>query len=300
MTDRYTDAALAATLSGDFRSEHAEVNGTRLHYVIGGTGSPLVLLPGWPQTWWQFRKIMPALAEHHRVIAVDLRGMGGSAKPAAGYDKKTMAKDIHELLRHLGIEQADVAGHDIGAMVAHSFAANHPETARRIALIDVPHPDDSLDEIPMLPPHPDRVHPWWFAFNHLHGLPEQLLAGRSRHLIDWLYQAMLLDQGKIDEQARTVYANAYDQPEAIRAGNGWYQTWRQDIADNRGYAKLTTPVLGVGGDQGYHYATARALPKQANDYELVEIADSGHYVAEEQPEALVAELRRFFAADKIG
>ncbi|MCO1577603.1 alpha/beta hydrolase [Crossiella sp. SN42] len=295
MIDQFTDTALAASLPGEFRSEHAEVNGTRLHYVHGGQGSPLVLLPGWPQTWWQFRKIMPALAERHRVIAVDLRGMGGSAIAEDGYDKKTMARDIHELIRHLGFERAAVAGHDIGAMVAHSLAANHPETVSRIALIDVPHPDESLNEIPMLPPHPDRVHPWWFAFNHLHGLPEQLLRGRSRHVIDWLYQAMLLDQDKIDDHARTVYARAYDRPGRVTAGNGWYQSWRQDIADNHGYPKLTTPVLGIGGAQGYHYATVRALPAQAVEYELVEIPECGHYVPEEQPERLVAELLRFFA-----
>src|SRR4029077_14821341 len=92
-----SDAALDASLPGDFRNGYAEVNGTRIHYVEGGKGTPVLLLPGWPQTWWEFHKIMPELAKRHRVIAVDLRGMGGSAKPGLGYDKKNMAKDIHEL-----------------------------------------------------------------------------------------------------------------------------------------------------------------------------------------------------------
>src|SRR6202158_4327954 len=109
-----SDAALAASLSGDFRNGYAEVNGTRIHYVEGGKGTPVLLLPGWPETWWEFHKIMPELAKHHRVIAVDLRGMGGSAKPGSGYDKKNMAKDIHELTRALGYKQVNIAGHDIG------------------------------------------------------------------------------------------------------------------------------------------------------------------------------------------
>jgi pimeloyl-ACP methyl ester carboxylesterase len=97
-----SDAALAASLPGDFRNGYAEVNGTRIHFVEGGKGRPVLLLPGWPQTWWEFHKIIPELATRHRVIAVDLRGMGGSAKPGLGYDKKNMAKDIHELTQLLG------------------------------------------------------------------------------------------------------------------------------------------------------------------------------------------------------
>ena len=116
------------------------MNGTRIHYVEGGKGTPVLLLPGWPQTWWEFRKIMPELAKRHRVIAVDLRGMGGSAKPGLGYDKKNMAKDIHELTQALGYKQVNIAGHDIGAMVAYSFAANYPDVTLKICLIDVAHP----------------------------------------------------------------------------------------------------------------------------------------------------------------
>src|SRR5690349_14796827 len=103
---------------------YTTVNGVRLHYVTAGSGDPVVLLPGWPRTWREFRKIIPALAATHRVIAVDLRGMGESAKPADGYDKKTMAVDIAALIRKLGHDQADVVGSDIGAMVAFSLAAN--------------------------------------------------------------------------------------------------------------------------------------------------------------------------------
>src|SRR5246127_5290929 len=147
-----SDAVLAASLPGDFRNGYAEVNGTRIHYVEGGKGTPVLLLPGWPQTWWEFHKIMPELAKRHRVIAVDLRGMGGSAKPGLGYDKKNMAKDIHELTQALGYKQVNIAGHDIGAMVAYSFAANYPDATLKICLIDVAHPEESLYTLSLLPP----------------------------------------------------------------------------------------------------------------------------------------------------
>lgn len=106
-----------------FQDETVEVNGVRLHYVVGGEGDPIVLCPGWPRTVWQFHKVMPKLAENFRVIAVDLRGMGDSDKPEGGYDKKTMARDVLELTRHLGYESVNIAGEDIGSMVAFSFAA---------------------------------------------------------------------------------------------------------------------------------------------------------------------------------
>ncbi|SDM40147.1 alpha/beta fold hydrolase [Allokutzneria albata] len=292
--DPLSDSALARSLPGDFRSEHAEVNGTRLHYVAGGKGEPLVLLPGWPQTWWQYRKVMPELAKSYRVIAVDLRGMGGSAKPASGYDKKTMAADIHELIKKLGHPEVNVAGHDIGAMVAHSLAANHPAAVRRLALLDVPHPDESLRSLTLLPDPKGAPHLWWFAFNQVQGLPEQLVSGRSRAMLDWLLGRMLKDQASVEERARQVFARAYSSPDAIRGGNGWYQTFNQDIEDVKTYPKVSVPVLGLVNDSLGHDGLSQVLPKQATNFRVVPVARSGHYLAEEQPRAVLDELRRFF------
>ena len=289
--------ALAATLPG-MTHHMADVNGTRLHYVIGGVvggkGAPLVLLPGWPQTWWQYRKVMPELAKDRRVIAVDLRGMGGSAKPRAGYDKKTMAADIHELIRKLGHDKVDLVGHDIGAMVAHSLAANHPAAVRRLALLDVPHPDESLRRLTLLPDPNGAPHLWWFAFNQVAGLPEQLVSGRSRAMLDWLLGRMLKDQASVDERARQVFARAYATPDAIRGGNGWYQTFNQDIEDVKGYPKVSVPLLGLVNDSLGYDGLSPVLPKQATNFRVVKVAGSGHYLAEEQPRTVVDELRRFF------
>ncbi|MFC3454574.1 alpha/beta fold hydrolase [Amycolatopsis speibonae] len=286
------DAELARSLPGGFRSEYAQVNGVRLHYVAGGRGEPLILLPGWPETWWQYRRIMPTLAKRYRVIAVDLRGMGGSGKPQGGYDKKTMARDIFELVRALGYRQAHIAGHDIGAMVAFSFAANHPEATKTVTLMDVSHPDESLYQIPMLAPPGQPVNVWWFAFNQVATLPEQLLAGRSRFLVDWMFDHLLADPASIGGRDRAVYAAAYDRPDAIRAGNAWYQAFGQDIEDQKAYGKITAPMLGLGSEYNYDYLAA-VLPSKATDVRVRKVSGSGHFVAEEQPRTVIDELQAF-------
>ncbi|MFI5780117.1 alpha/beta fold hydrolase [Nocardia sp. NPDC051570] len=301
MIDVATDAELAASLDGDFVSGYADVNGVRLHHVTGGAGEPLILLGGWPQTWWQFRKVLPALARHFRVTAVDLRGMGGSQKPESGYDKKTMARDIHELIGHLGHESAFVAGHDIGASLAYHLAANFPRSVRRLVTMDLGVPVESWLRIPMLPAtdeqqaalvHGKGGYPWWFAFNQLYELPEQLLADRFRLVIDWLYGHMLRDQSSVDEQARRVYAAAYDRPDAIRAGNGWYRTMRQDIADLATYAPVTLPILTLAGEESYAQLREQ-MADRGTDVQVVVVEGSGHYIAEERPAAVVDALVRF-------
>ncbi|MEU6313148.1 alpha/beta hydrolase [Streptomyces sp. NPDC047014] len=298
------DASLAASLDGGFSSHHAEVNGTRLHYVdnadnadngAGGdpTAPPLVLLGGWPQTWWQFHKVMPALARRYRVIAVDLRGMGGSAKPEGGYDKRTMAADIRALLTHLGVERAHLVGHDIGAMVAYAFAADHPEATGRVVLLDVAHPDEDWARMPLLP-RPGAHHLWWFAFNQVHGLPEQLLAGRYHLLLDWLFSQAAADPGTIDARSRAVYARAYDSAEAIRSGNDWYRAFPQDIADLVGRAApVDAPLLALGGEYSNYEVLRESVPALGTDTRVVRVDGAGHYLPEERPEAVTAELLRF-------
>lgn len=272
-----------------FRGEYATVNGVRLHYVTGGDGDPIVLLPGWPRTWWEFHKIMPALATNRRVIAVDIRGMGKSAKPEGGYDKKTMAADIAALLRTLGHDQADVVGSDIGAMVAFSLAANYPSLVRTVTLLDVAHPEESMYQLPLLPQPGQRFHLWWFAFNQVRGLPERLLAGNARSLVDYLCELILVDPGAVTDRDREIYASAYDTAEAIRAGNGWYQAFGQDIADDRTYTPVTAPLLALAGPGQYDYLD-NLLPAKGKDVRVVRLDGVGHYHAEEAPDAVLAHL----------
>jgi len=293
-----SDAALVRSLPG-YENGFAKVNGTRLHYVAGGKGEPLVLLPGWPETWWAFHKMMPRLGEHYRVIAVDIRGMGSSDKPAGGYDKKTIAQDIRELIRAFGSEKVNIVGHDIGAQVAFSFAANYPEATLKLAMLDVPHPDESLLSWPLLPAHgtfgdkidEDHAFAWWFAFHQVRGLPEDLLEGRAHIEQAWFFRYLLYDESAIDAKHRAIYGAAYASRDAIRAGNAWYQAFTQDIIDDKTYGKLEMPVLGLAG-LGYSWLKA-VLSRKATNLRVLKVANSGHFIAEGQPDAAIRLLVEF-------
>ena len=292
-----SDEALVRSLPG-FRNGYADVNGVRLHYVTGGQGAPLVLLPGYPETWWEYRKIMPVLASRYQVIAVDLRGMGGSGKPQTGFDKKNMAKDVYELVRHLGYDRVNIAGHDIGSQVTFSFAANHAQTASRVAMLDVPHPSEFIYSLSIIPRLRQRTFLWWFAFNQVKGLPEELLAGRFRLLIDaeMATPGLLAQQGAISAHDREIYARAYDSPAAIRASNAWYQAFPQDIADLATYPVVRAPILAMYADVNVEGPPAlpSSLQGIASDVTPLEIKNAGHYLAEDQPEAVAAALIKFF------
>lgn len=295
---RTDDASLVAQLPG-FRNGEAQVRGIRLHYVIGGKGTPVVLLPGWPETWWGFHKLMPALARDHQVIAVDLRGMGTSDKPADGYDKKSMAADIAALVAQLGLKRVDIVGHDIGSQVAYAFAANHPELTRKVVLMDVPPLDAQVAKWPLLPAlgtFGDKVdddHPyvWWFAFHQVKGLPEDLLVGRHHIEQAWFFRYLLKDESAVDARDRAVYAAAYASRDAIRAGNAWYQAFPQDIADFETYGPVDAPMLALGGP-GYAWMKQTLTPK-VRDLRVVKMVGSGHFIAEEQPEATLREMIGF-------
>ncbi len=297
-----SDEALVRRLPG-FRNAYATANGVQLHYVIGGNGPPLVLLPGHPETWWAYHKIMPTLARDFTVIVVEIRGMGNSEVTAGGYNKKTMQEDVYQLVRQLGYDQVNMTGHDIGAMVAFAFAANHPEATTKLALLDVPHPDDSWAQFPILPKengfgakvdaeHPP--YPWWFTFHNVGPLAERLLAGNGmRDYIATLYSYLLNDSSKIEPLDLAVFGDRYSSPERIRAGHAWYRAWPQDIRERRAYPKVTMPVLGLGATYtGYEWL--KIVDQQATDFRLVEVKNSGHFVVMEQPEFVAEQLRVFF------
>ena len=292
------DADLVATLHG-FKNAYAEVNGIRLHYVEGGSGQPLILLPSWPQTWWEFSRVLPRLAERYRVLAVDYRGMGSSDKPVDGYDKKTMASDIRALVHQLGLGTVNIAGNDVGSMVAYSFAANHPEATRKLVMMDSPHPFEVFQQIPLLPAprtydldNPARaVHPWWFAFNQIPGLSERVFAGRYGMVQDWLFDYLAADRTKITVHDRAVYTAAYDSADALRAANSWFSSFAIDIADVGSYPPLTIPVLGIGGIS-YDFLAA-FLGTAAPGAKVLKLPNTGHWIPDEQPDETVRLLRDF-------
>ena len=295
-----SDAALVKTLPG-FSQHFVTVNGVKLHYVAGGKGPALVLLPGWPETWWEYHKVMPTLAKDHRVIVVDLRGMGTSAKPSGGYDKRTMGTDIAELVKALGLGKVDLVGHDIGSMVAYSLAAQYPDLVRRVVMLDLPPADASLAKWPLLPgvgPLADKVgdgshaYAWWFAFHQEPDLHVKMAAGRGiRVEEDWIFHYLTKDDASIDNRDRAVYAAAYLSPAAIRAGDAWYQAFPQDMIDDDSYPKLKMPVLALGGP-GYAWL-AGVMPAKAADLKVERLTDSGHFIPEEQPDELLRQVDGF-------
>ena len=292
-TDLYSDEELIKQWPG-FENKYATVNGIQLHYVEGGTGTPIICLPGWPQTWYSFHTIAPELAKKYRVFIIDIRGMGTSSKPASGYDKKTMAKDIYEFTRQLGLEKVYMLGHDIGGMVAMSFAFNYPELVAKLVLMDGSHPSEGMMQMPLIPASGtfnekmdnNAPYAWWMSFNQVRGLPEKILAGRFQYLLDWLFEYVMIDDTKMSAFDRAVYAYVYNQPENIRAANAWYQSFTQDIEDSKTYKQLTMPVLGVGSNVSYNYMKM-GLPYVAVDCEVAGLLDSGHYMNEEKPEEVI-------------
>jgi pimeloyl-ACP methyl ester carboxylesterase len=300
-TNLYSDEELIKQWPG-FENKYIKVNGVKLHYVVGGNGKPLICLPGWPQTWYSYRNIAPTLAEKYKVIIVDIRGMGTSDKPELGYDKKTMARDIQDLIMKLELDRPIVLGHDIGGMVAMSLAFNNPESVAKLVIMDGAHPSEGMLQMPLIPPlgtfnekmTGNAQYVWWMGFNQVKGLPEQLLQGRFQYLLDWLFAYVMIDETKMPAFDRAVYASAYNDQESIRASNAWYQTFTQDIEDGKNYLQLNMPVLGVGSNVSFNYMKM-GLPYVATDCKVTGILDSGHYMIEEAPDKVLEEILSFLS-----
>ncbi|WP_241652575.1 alpha/beta fold hydrolase [Leeuwenhoekiella marinoflava] len=302
--NQYSDEELIKKWPG-FVNKYATVNEVNLHYVEGGTGEPLICLPGWPQTWYSYHPIALELAQSFQVFVVDIRGMGSSEKPEAGYDKKTMATDILALVKHLGLSKVNMMGHDIGGMVAMSFAFNYPESLEKLIVLDGAHPSEGMFQMPLIPSEgtfkskmdANRPYPWWMAFNQVKGLPEKLLAGRYQVLLDYLFEYVMIDATKMSSFERELYASIYNDAENIRASNGWYQTFIQDIEDSKSYKQLNIPVLGIGSYVSYNFMKM-GLPYVANNLDVIGMLNSGHYMYEEQPEQVIEGVVNFLTENK--
>ncbi|HZO69666.1 MAG TPA: alpha/beta hydrolase [Kribbellaceae bacterium] len=275
----------------ELRRHKADVNGVRLHYVAAGNGDPVLLVHGFPQTWYEWRRIIPALAERFTVIAPDYRGAGHSSRPVTGYDKRTMATDLHELLRHLGFERAAIVGHDIGLMVAYSYAVQFPEATSKLVAIDAPLPGTKVwDRISVDP----RV--WHFAFHGVRDLPETLVAGREREYLTFFVNARIYNTAAFTPEDLDHYVRAYAEPGAMRAGFEVYRAFEQDVRDNRELMKnrLTMPVLAVGGAHSTSGPLIEEMMREvADDVTGVVIPETAHWIPEENPDALLESLTTF-------
>jgi pimeloyl-ACP methyl ester carboxylesterase len=271
------------------QSRFANINGTRIHYLIAGKGEPIILLHGYAQNSHMWRPLIAALANTNTVIAPDLRGFGQSAKPLEGYDKVTMARDIHALAVSLGFKRVRLVGHDIGLMVAYAFAAQFPAEVDRIVLMDA-----------FLPGVGDWTNVWllrdlWHF--HFYGeTPLRLVAGRERIYFEHFWNDFAADRTKsVSERDRRIYARAYAQPGAMRAGFEVFRAFEQDAKDFAGFAKtkLTMPMLVLTGEKasGEFLITQGRLV--ADNVEGVVIKGAGHWLIDEVPDQVIPKVAAF-------
>ena len=272
-----------------FHDQEVATNGTTLHVRVGGNGPAVVLLHGYGETGDMWEPLAADLARDHLVIVPDLRGMGLSAKPAGGYDKKTQGQDIAGLLDALEVETTDLVTHDIGNMVGYAFAAEHRGRVSLFVLMDAPLPGigpwEEILKNPLL---------WHFRF----GGPdmERLVAGRERIYLDRFWNEFSATPAKFSEASRRHYAALYALPGAMHAGFAQFAAFDQDAIDNKAFlaaGKLSMPVLAVGGAKSFGPTMAAVMRFAATDVTEGIIADAGHWLMEEQPEATVSLVRGF-------
>jgi pimeloyl-ACP methyl ester carboxylesterase len=272
-----------------FRTQEIDAGGATIHTRIGGTGAPVVMLHGFADTGDMWGQAATAVAGTHTVVAPDLRGMGLSSQPAGGYDKKTQALDIAGVLDVLKIDKVQLVSHDIGNMVAYAFAAQFPERVTRWVVIDAPIPGigpwDEILKSPML---------WHFNFRGPD--MERLVAGRERIYLDRFYNELSANPKAIDEATRQHYAALYARPGNMHCAFEQFAAFGQDATDNKAMAlkgKLTMPILAVGGDKSFGTMQAEVMRFVATDVTPQVLANSGHWVMEEQPAAMTAMIKSF-------
>jgi len=273
---------------------YAQLPGLRLHYAISGAGDPVLLIHGFPQTWQEWRHVMPALAEHYTVIAPDYRGAGDSDRPQGGYDKHTVMEDLRALVHQLGHRRVRVVGHDIGAMVAYRYAAMHPDEVQQLVLMDAPLPGTAaLDQVRAMP------RAWHANFHNVRDLPELLVAGREREYLTLFFRSRFTRPDAMSASDIAVYVDAYSAPGAMRAGFELYRAWDQDARDNQPCLsrKLDMPVLVLGAGASASGGLLEGMTHEiAQHGQFRLVADAGHWLCEENPREVERQLLGFFAS----
>lgn len=277
-----------------FRTQEIKTEGATIHVRVGGHGPAVVLLHGFGDTGDMWAPLAINLARDHTVVVPDLRGMGLSSHPESGYDKKTQAGDIRDVLNKLGIDHAVVVGHDIGTMVAYAYAARYPTKTDRLVVMDAPVPGippwDQIVRLPAL---------WHFDF----GGPdmERLVAGRERIYLDRFWNEFAGDPAKFDEASRRHYAELYAQPGAMHSAFAQFRSIRQDAEDNKTSlaTKLTMPVLAIGGEKSFGANEAIVMRNAADHVTELVVPNAGHWLMEEAPDTTIAAVRNFIDGKPI-
>lgn len=282
-----------------FTHRWVDAGGVRLHAVEGGqpNGPAVVLLAGFPQTWWAWRKVMPGLADRFHVIAIDLPGQGHSERPDGSYDTHTVAAYVHAAVQALGVSTYWLAAHDIGAWVAFSLALKYESRLRGLALLDAGIPGITLpDTIPTDPEVAWKT--WHFAFHLVPDLPETLLTGREREYVGWFLKAKALASDTFDDTEIEQYAAAITADGGLRASLAYYRDAAESARKNHEALEqrhLTVPVLGISSSHGSIPDMAASIRPWADNATGIVVPDAGHFIPDEQPDAVAAALAGFIA-----
>jgi pimeloyl-ACP methyl ester carboxylesterase len=282
----------------EYKHHRIAACGISLHAVEAGSGPLLVLVSGWPQTWYSWRKIMPQLAKHFRVVAIDLPGLGDSDFPKHGYDTGSISLHLDAVLDAFDARDCILVTHDIGAWVGYAYAARRPERVRRLVLIDAAIPGLASPEVFRFAPETaPRV--WHFYFNAVPELAETLIVGREREFLSWLFRTKSVDwTAAFDAASLDVYVKAYAGPGRWTGGMGYYRSIFDSVAQNQATAStpLKMPVLAIGGAAGLGASMATAAAQAAENVQSAVIERCGHYVPEERPDELLAVVLPFCLA----
>jgi pimeloyl-ACP methyl ester carboxylesterase len=294
-----TGPSLPSGFYDRFEHRFTDVEQVRLHHVDGGrVASPcVVLMHGWPQTWYAWRKVMPELVDlGYRVIAVDYRGAGDSTRPATGYDKVTMAGDIAQLLTELGTGSVHLVARDVGLMVAYALATRWPETVSTLTMVDVPIPGTGAWERAKRDPAT-----WHFGLHQQRDVAESLVDGREFDYLSTFYRARTQVAQAITDDDLAVYARSYAQPGGMRAGFELYRAFEQDEQAFRESlaTKLAIPVLAVGGELDNATLIAETAHEAAENVTVAVVPGGGHWTSEENPGFLLEQLRAFLPDPRL-
>jgi pimeloyl-ACP methyl ester carboxylesterase len=287
---------LPTGFTGTFTSRYVDTGEVRLHAVTGGGGPPLLLIHGWPQTWYAWRMLMPALARDFSVIAVDQRGIGLSDKPQDGYDTATLANDMVALMNALGHQRFALYGTDVGMPTAYALAADHRDRVDRLVVSEAPLPGISPSPPLFLPP-PLNAMLWHLAFNQLPKINEQLVTGREDIFFGAEFDASAGTHKLPDYAVRYYIDTLAADPDHLRGSFEFYRAIPTTAAQNeqRKTRRLTLPVLAIGGSESSGAGVGNTMKLVADDVQTVVLAGSGHWVAEQAPEELLAALTSFLA-----
>ncbi len=269
--------------------------GVSLHYTVSGKGDPLLLIHGWPETLYSWRRIVSTLAQSHTVIALDLPGLGGSSPSPNGYDEQTVAEEVYHLITHLGYQHISVVGHDWGGVIAYALTTAHRDVVSRLAILDVALPGEGLEKsITTFQPGANSW--WWWLNNAPNNIAEQLTQGKEEAFFATCIRAVTYNQAAFPESEIAHYAHDYAASGRMHAGFEYYRGYFKDVEETHASAKslLPMPVLAIGGDHSAGPQVEASMKMVAKDVHGVVIKNSGHFIAEEQPNALSQQLLAFF------